>query len=215
MVVLRSKTKTSDNVLDRTANHPKYSEMVVAAITFLNNSQGSSRQNILKFVVCNFSVNEKDADIHLKLALRRGVTSSALTQVKITGRLMHFKVNKCSDEAKLKASAKKAAGRNFSHENASANNLPEKTARKRHSKKKQYKLVKNSIVEAFLIEQTMTDIRMKRSMGSGGVQQVKSVAATTPQAAAGSQPQAFTQPSLHHMDQDSFLNSLGLIPRKT
>nr|XP_045585729.1 histone H1-delta-like [Procambarus clarkii] len=210
MVVLRSKTKTSD-VLDRTANHLKYSEMVVAAITFINSSQGSSHQDILKFVVCNFPVNEKDADIHLKLALRRGVTSGALTQVKIPGRLMHYKVNKCSDEAKLKASAKKKeAGRNFSHENASANNLPDKIARKRHSKKKPYKLVNSSIVEAFLIEQTMADIRMKRSTESGGVQQVKSVAATTPQAAAGSQPQAFT----HHMDQESFLFSLGLIPKK-
>ncbi|XP_069177160.1 histone H1-delta-like [Procambarus clarkii] len=142
MVVLRSKTKTSDNVLDRTANHPKYSEMVVAAITFLNNSQGSSRQDILKFVVCNFSVNEKDADIHLKLALRRGVTSGALTQVKITGRLMHFKVNKCSDEAKLKASAKKAAGRNFSHENASANNLPERLLAKGILKRNNISLLK-------------------------------------------------------------------------
>jgi len=54
------------------ADHPKYSEMIIKAISELKDRKGSSRQAIAKFVKANNKVKD-NADVHLKTALRRGV----------------------------------------------------------------------------------------------------------------------------------------------
>ena len=53
------------------AVHPKYSEMIQAAVSSLKERGGSSRQAILKYVMANYKVgDEKQANSHLKLALK-------------------------------------------------------------------------------------------------------------------------------------------------
>ena len=72
------------------ADHPKYSEMIAAAIGALKERSGSSRQAILKYVSANYKVSD-GAGTHVKLALKRGVAGGALKQVKGTGASGSFK----------------------------------------------------------------------------------------------------------------------------
>jgi hypothetical protein len=89
------------------AEHPKYIDMIVAAITSLKERNGSSRQAILKYIKGNYKVGE-GADVHVKLALKRGVTSGALTQTKGSGASGSFKAAKPVAEKKpAKKPAKK------------------------------------------------------------------------------------------------------------
>jgi len=69
------------------ADHPKYSEMIVAAIKALKERGGSSRQAILKYIMSNYptvGTDAKPVNSHMKLALKRlvGGTNSAVKQVK-------------------------------------------------------------------------------------------------------------------------------------
>ena len=59
------------------AEHPKYIEMIVAAITTLKDRTGSSRQAIVKYIKANYKVGD-NCDTHVKMALKRGVASGAL-----------------------------------------------------------------------------------------------------------------------------------------
>ena len=75
------------------ADHPKYIEMITAAIAALAEKKGSSRQAIIKYIGANFKVGDS-AITHVKMALRRGVISGALTQTKGAGASGSFKVTK-------------------------------------------------------------------------------------------------------------------------
>lgn len=89
------------------AQHPKYSEMIVAAITATKERSGTSRQKILKYIGANYKVSE-GYETHARLALKRMVTSGTLIQTKGTGASGSFKVAKKSTEpAKKKTAAKK------------------------------------------------------------------------------------------------------------
>ncbi len=92
------------------ADHPKYIEMISAAITALKERNGSSRQAITKFVKANYKVGDS-CESHLKLALKRGVASGALLQPKGTGASGSFKVKKVESKKKpaKKPATKKAA----------------------------------------------------------------------------------------------------------
>ena len=92
----------------KTADHPKYSEMIAAAITALKERNGSSRQAILKYVTANYKVGD-NAAVHLKQALKRGVTSGVLAQPKGTGASGSFKVVKKAAPPAKKAAKKPAA----------------------------------------------------------------------------------------------------------
>merc|ERR1712038_440381 len=72
------------------AAHPKFSEMIAAAIQALKERNGSSRQAILKYIKANYKVGD-NAGVHLKLALKRGVAAGQLKQVKGTGASGSFK----------------------------------------------------------------------------------------------------------------------------
>merc|ERR1712186_161863 len=86
--------------------HPAYAVMVAAAIKALKERSGSSRQAILKYIVANYTVgDEKKAASRLKLALKKGVASGALNQVKGAGASGSFKVAK--EEPKPKVAARK------------------------------------------------------------------------------------------------------------
>ena len=82
-----SKAKSSTN-----AAHPKYSEMIKAALKALNDRGGSSRAAILKFVLANYSLDPVQANQHLKLALKNGVKSKHFKQTKGNGASGSFKL---------------------------------------------------------------------------------------------------------------------------
>lgn len=93
-------------------SHPKYSAMIADAITSLKERGGSSRQAILKYIIANNEVDEKAAATQLKLALKRGVASGALKQVKGAGASGSFRINKPDEpKAAAKKPAKKAAAK--------------------------------------------------------------------------------------------------------
>ena len=93
------------------ADHPKYSEMIAAAIAALKERTGSSRQAIVKYIAANYKVGE-NAGTHVKLALKRGVASGALKQVKGAGASGSFKnVEKAAPKKVKKPAAKKPAAK--------------------------------------------------------------------------------------------------------
>ncbi|XP_014673175.1 PREDICTED: histone H1-delta-like [Priapulus caudatus] len=99
------------------ASHPKYSEMVQSAITSLKERGGSSRQAIMKYIKAHYKVGNDDKIInaHLKMCLKRGVTSGQLKQVKGTGASGSFRLGEQTAEktpkTKAKPAAKKAAAK--------------------------------------------------------------------------------------------------------
>ncbi|XP_063588884.1 histone H1-beta, late embryonic-like [Penaeus indicus] len=73
--------------------HPKYSAMVRAAIEVMRERWGSSRQAIQKYILTTYSVkDEKKTYTHIKIALRRGVDSGCLTQIRGSGASGSFKL---------------------------------------------------------------------------------------------------------------------------
>lgn len=96
----------------KVATHPKYSEMIQAAVAALKERGGSSRQAILKYIIKNNTVgkDEKKVNAHLKLALRAGVANGSLKQAKGTGASGSFRLSDKKPAAKKakKPAAKKA-----------------------------------------------------------------------------------------------------------
>ena len=92
------------------ADHPKYIDMITAAIAALKERTGSSRQAIVKYIKANYKVGD-NADVHVKMALKRGVASGALAQPKGTGASGSFKVVKKAEPKKKKPAAKKPAAK--------------------------------------------------------------------------------------------------------
>jgi len=108
----------------KAAEHPKYIDMIVAAIEGLKERTGSSRQAIIKYIKSNYKVGE-NADAQIKLNLKRNVTNGGLVQVKGQGASGSFKVAKKAPVAK-KPTAKKAATKKAA---------PKKVAKKAAAKK--------------------------------------------------------------------------------
>ena len=93
------------------AEHPKYVEMITAAIAALNDRKGSSRQAISKYIKGNYKVGD-NSDVHLKIALKRAVATGVLNQVKGTGASGSFKLSeKAKAKPKKKPAAKKPAAK--------------------------------------------------------------------------------------------------------
>jgi histone H1/5 len=89
----------------KTADHPKYSEMVQQALTNLKERGGSSRQAVLKYIVKNYNVgtDENVVNTHLKMALKAGVKNASLKQSKGSGAAGSFRIG---DVKKPKVAAK-------------------------------------------------------------------------------------------------------------
>ena len=92
------------------ADHPKYAEMIVAAIAALNDAKGSSRQAIHKYISNNYKINDKAAKINsnVKTALVRGVANGSLKQMTGNGACGKFKLSKLSEKKVAKKPAAKA-----------------------------------------------------------------------------------------------------------
>lgn len=117
------------------ADHPKYIDMVKAAIVALKERNGSSRQAIEKYIKANYKVGD-GAGTHLKLALKRGVEAKVIVQVKGTGASGSFKVNKELKEAKPKKPAKKPAAKKPAAKKPAAKKPAAKAAAKKPAAKK-------------------------------------------------------------------------------
>ena len=118
------------------ADHPKYIDMITAAISALKERTGSSRQAIVKNIRANYKVGD-NADVHVKQALKRGVASGALAQPKGTGASGSFKVVKKAEPKKpKKVAAKKPAAKKPAAKKAAAKKPAAKKAAKKSTPKK-------------------------------------------------------------------------------
>ena len=77
------------------AEHPKYNDMIKAAILALKNRTGSSRQVIVKYIKANYKVGE-NAGVHVKTALKRMLTAKLLVQTKGAGASGSFKLSEAA-----------------------------------------------------------------------------------------------------------------------
>lgn len=90
----------------KSTDHPKYSDMIVAAIQAEKNRAGSSRQSIQKYIKSHYKVGE-NADSQIKMSIRRLVTTGVLKQTKGVGASGSFRLAK-GDEPKRSVAFKKA-----------------------------------------------------------------------------------------------------------
>ena len=97
--------KTKKSAVKKPADPSKYIDMIKAAITALKERNGPSRHAIVKYIKANYKVGDS-ADVHVKMALKRGVASGALAQPKGTGPSGYLKVGKKEPPVK-KPKAKK------------------------------------------------------------------------------------------------------------
>lgn len=74
-------------------SHPKYSDMIKAAIANGAGRSGASRQSIQKYVKKNYKVGD-NVDVQIKLALKRLVASGMLHQIKGIGASGSFRLTK-------------------------------------------------------------------------------------------------------------------------
>ena len=90
-------TRMSDNAKGKMtktpAEHPKYEEMIKAAIRTLKDRNGSSRQAIEKYVKANYKVGDT-ASHHIKTALKKGTANGTFVHTKGVGASGSFKLPK-------------------------------------------------------------------------------------------------------------------------
>ena len=119
-----SSAKKKPTAPNKPAEHPPYADMIIAAILALKERNGSSRQAIEKYIKANYKVGEVGP--HLKMALKRGVTSGKFVHTKGVGASGSFKVAK--EEKKEKKPKKKPAAKKSAAK-------PKKPAAKKAAKK--------------------------------------------------------------------------------
>ena len=137
-----AKKKTAaKKVTKKPADHPKYIDMVDAAIAQLKERSGSSRQAIVKYIASNYQVGD-NVNQHVKLALKRAVTKGSLKQVKGTGASGSFKLSDAGKKAPKKKPAakkpvvKKAAGKKPAAKKGKKKAVKKPAAKKATPKKK-------------------------------------------------------------------------------
>lgn len=118
--------------------HPKYIDMIQAAVGSLKERGGSSRQAILKYIMANFKVGTDATAVnaHLKMALKNGVKKGALKQAKGTGASGSFKLGD-KPKAEKKPKAKKVAKPKAAKPKKTTK--PKKAAEKKTTEKKTVK----------------------------------------------------------------------------
>merc|ERR1712072_1166972 len=125
--------KAEKKKVKKAADHPKYADMIAAAIGTLKERSGSSRQAIVKYVAANYKVGDS-AGTHVKLALKRGVVAGKLKQVKGSGASGSFKLAEKPKATKKKPAAKKPAAKK-TPKKVAAKKTPKKAAVKKTPKK--------------------------------------------------------------------------------
>ncbi|XP_056021945.1 histone H1-delta-like [Ostrea edulis] len=118
------------------AAHPKYIDMIKAALGSLKERGGSSKQAILKYVMANYKLGNdaKSINAHLRMALKNGVKKGALKQAKGTGASGSFKLGD-KPKAEQKPKAKKVAKPKAAKPKKAAAAKPKKAAGEKKVKK--------------------------------------------------------------------------------
>ncbi|KAL7078327.1 hypothetical protein ACQ4LE_002209 [Meloidogyne hapla] len=117
--IASKKTKTKSPKTSKKPNapsdHPPYKLMIKKALSELKQKKGTSRLAILKFIMSNFNLGENTAKInsHLKMALKKGVQTGYLKQIKGIGAGGSFvlgdgKIDETSLKPAVPTKAKKA-----------------------------------------------------------------------------------------------------------
>ncbi|XP_051927354.1 histone H1.0-B [Hippocampus zosterae] len=122
------------------ASHPKYSDMIQAAIVHDASRSGASRQSIQKFVRKNYKVGD-NADAQIKLALKRLLASGMLRHTKGIGASGSFRLNKPDD---VKKPTKKPAGAKPKKATKASAKPPKKVPKPKKANKAQEKPKKAS-----------------------------------------------------------------------
>ena len=127
------------------AAHPKYVDMIRAALESLKERGGSSRQAILKYIMANFKVGNEVNSInaHLKLALKSGVKKGALKQAKGTGASGSFKLGE-KPKTEKKPKAKKVSKPKTAKPKKAAAAKPKKAAGEKKTAEKKKKSPKKA-----------------------------------------------------------------------
>ncbi|NXE18502.1 H5 protein, partial [Ardeotis kori] len=112
-------------VARRPAAHPKYSDMIAAAIRAEKSRSGSSRQSIQKYIKSHYKVGQH-ADVQIKLAIRRLLATGILKQTKGVGASGSFRLAKADKAKKSPARKRKKVARKSTS--------PRKAARSRKAK---------------------------------------------------------------------------------
>merc|ERR1719319_85336 len=116
------------------ATHPKYIDMITAAIPALKERMGSSRQALLKYIVANYKVDAAKAVVATRLALKAGVAKGVIKNAKETGKgAGKFKVVKV--EKPKKPAAKKPAAKKATTPKKPATKKPKASPKKAAAKK--------------------------------------------------------------------------------
>ncbi|NXY03335.1 H5 protein, partial [Pteruthius melanotis] len=110
----------------RPAAHPAYSDMITAAIRADKSRGGSSRQSIQKYVKSHYKVGQ-NADVQIRLAIRRLLAAGVLKQTKGVGASGSFRLAKASKAKRSPAKKRKKAAKRRS-------TSPRKPARSRKAK---------------------------------------------------------------------------------
>ncbi|XP_053835107.1 histone H5 [Vidua macroura] len=94
----------------RPAAHPAYSDMITAAIRADKSRGGASRQSIQKYVKSNYKVGQ-NADVQIRLAIRRLLATGVLKQTKGVGASGSFRLAKASKAKRSPSRKRKKAAR--------------------------------------------------------------------------------------------------------
>nr|XP_034336002.1 LOW QUALITY PROTEIN: histone H1-delta-like [Crassostrea gigas] len=126
------------------AAHPKYVDMIGAALESLKERGGSSRQAILKYIMANYKVgNDVNSQRHLKMALKNGVKKGDLKQAKGTGASGSFKLGD-KPKTEKKPKAKKVAKPKAAKPKKAAAAKPKKVAGEKKTAEKKKKSPKKA-----------------------------------------------------------------------
>lgn len=128
------KAKKAPAKAKKPATHPKYSEMIGAAIKALKTRGGCSRAAILKYICANYTVgaNQTLVNSRVKIALKAGVKAGTIKQAKGVGASGSFKLGEVKKAAPKKAKKPKAA----KPKKAKKAKTPKKAAAKKPAAKK-------------------------------------------------------------------------------
>ena len=74
------------------AQHPKYADMIIAALSGMKERGGTSRQKIVKFIGSNYKVGN-GFGVQVRLAIKRLLKAKKLIQVKGTGASGSFRLS--------------------------------------------------------------------------------------------------------------------------
>ncbi|XP_072889794.1 histone H1.0-A-like [Hemitrygon akajei] len=119
----RSKT------VKKSLDHPKYTEMITAAIKALNSRGGVSRQAIQAYIKKEYNVGDS-ADIQVKLGLKRLLMSRVIKHIKGTGASGSFRLAKADEPKKAAKKVAKTVKKSASPRKAAATKKAVKAAPK-------------------------------------------------------------------------------------